>query len=487
MYGENLPPALLSDIGVVHANSQILSKLVDDVLDMSQVEAGRMALSKEWVALPELIDAAVLAAHPLFQSRGFYLETAVAEDLPPVYCDSTRIREVVLNLLSNAGRYTEAGGVRIEARRNGADVVVSVTDTGPGIAPVDQERLFEPFQQLDNSPRRRHGGSGLGLSISKRFVEMHDGKMWLESQVGAGTTFFFSLPIATPAPTGTDGGGDWRRWFNPYESTEYRVRTRRSKAPGVRVLPRFVLLDPGKTLHRLFGRYVQGVETAPVSTVEEAVDELSVSPAQALVVNAAECEEAGTRHEMLDHLPFDTPTITCWVPGENEAARQLGVVHYLLKPVSRQSLLSALDGLEDEVKTVLLVDDRPEALRLFARMLASSERTYRVLRARSGQRALALLRQERPDVMLLDLVMPGMTGFQVLHEKSRDPEIRGIPTIIISASDPSGIPIVSDELTVRREGGLSARDLLSCIQAVSAILVPPALPAGPEPPETPGE
>jgi CheY-like chemotaxis protein len=133
---------------------------------------------------------------------------------------------------------------------------------------------------------------------------------------------------------------------------------------------------------------------------------------------------------------------------------------------------------------VLLVDDQPEALQLFGRMLALAERGYRVLQATNGQRALALLRERQPDVVLLDLIMPGMDGFQVLRAKAQDPAIRDIPVIVISSRDPSGEPIVSDTLVVTRSGGLSARALLTCIQAVSGALAPVAPPDDREPPGT---
>jgi len=535
IYGSELPPALLADIDAIYANSQHLARLVDDVLDLSQVEAGRMALSKEWASLPEIVDAAALAVRPLYESKGLYLDVQVPDDLPPLFCDSTRIRQVVLNLLSNAGRFTERGGVRVRAWREPgcsgwvhpadgyirlirdnteARVVVSVTDTGPGIAPEDQARLFEPFQQVDSSMRRPQGGSGLGLSISKRFVEMHKGRMWLESpasmqvphasggsvtphycgaacpgnqEEGPGTTFYFSLPLETPLPTtlastermstsrmstsrmSTSGA---MRWLNPHGEYEYRIRTRPFKAPAPVVAPRFVLLEEGKTLQRLFSRYLHGFETCSVQDAGSAMVELNRAPAQALIVNAPPLGETPARLGQLTDLPYRTPAITCWVPGEDEAARQLGVVRYLTKPVTRDQLLSTLEGLGDRVKRVLLVDDQPEALQLFARMLSSTNCGYRVLRAESGPRALSLLRQQRPDVMLLDLIMPGMDGFQVLQEKGREPSIRDIPVVVISSKDPTGEPIVSDSLTVTRSGGLSVRDLLGCIQALSEVLSP---------------
>ena len=469
VYGEKLPPALLSDIATIHANSQQLARLVDDVLDLSQVDAGRMAMSKEWTALGTLVEAASEIVRPLFESKGLALEVDVQQDLPPVFCDPTRVRQVVINLLSNAGRFTEQGGVRVKAWREGSEALVSVTDTGPGISPEDQKKLFEPFQQADGSIRRRYGGSGLGLSISRRFVEMHGGRMWLESRVGCGTTITFSLPLEVPAP-GAIEGADIRRWFNPYR--EFEGRTRPRKAPVVQAPPRFVLLEEGETLQRLFRRYLHGYESISVRTPEEALAELDRSPAKALVVNAPPVAEVTSLLDRLGSLPHATPLITCWVPGEDEAARRLGVVRYLVRPVTCEKLLSTLADLGRSIRTVLLVDDEPDGLRLLARMLSSGEREYRILRARSGQRALSLLRQEHPDVMLLDLVMPGMDGEKVLLEKSRDPSIRDIPAVVISAKDPVAEPIVSRMLGVVRGGGLSVPDLLACIQAISEVLSP---------------
>jgi len=221
VYGVALPPALLSDIAAIRRNSQHLARLVDDVLDLSQVDAGRMALRKEWTSLREIVDEAILAVRALFESKGLSVETQIPSDLPEAFCDSTRIRQVMLNLLSNAGRYVKRGGVQVRVRQEQNELMVTVTDTGPGIAPADQQRLFQPFQQLESSLRHRSGGSGLGLTISKRFVEMHGGKMWLESQVGVGTTFGFSLPVQTPTvPALAEDGA--LRWFSPYESTNTR-------------------------------------------------------------------------------------------------------------------------------------------------------------------------------------------------------------------------------------------------------------------------
>jgi signal transduction histidine kinase/CheY-like chemotaxis protein len=476
VYGIQLPPSLLSDIAAIQRNSQHLSKLVDDVLDLSQIEAGHMALSRTWVSLDEIIDEAIAIVRALYESKGLYMRTRISSGLPPVFCDSTRIRQVLINLLSNSGRFTVRGGVTVRTYREDGSIVISVADTGPGIAKEDQARIFEPFEQLDNSIRRLHGGSGLGLSISRQLVELHGGKMWLESELDKGTDICFSLPIGTPPDRSSDGDA-WSRWFNPYE--QYETRTERSKAPAPVIVPRFVSLDRNGHLPRLLARYTDGSEVVAVQTVDEAIAELNRSPAQALVVNGFSLLQVPRTLGPLASLPYDTPVLTVWVPGEDQAAERFGAARYLVKPVHRDVLLLALDDLDQDIQSILLVDDNAEVLRLFARMLSSAERGYQILRARTGQRAIGLLRERHPDVVILDLFMPGMSGAQVLEEKSRDPEIRDIPVIVISAQDPSGEPMVSEVMVLARGGGLSVQDLLSCITSLGAMLPTPVAPAHP--------
>lgn len=466
VYSSNLPPTLLADIAAIQRNSMHLAKLVDDVLDLSQAEAGHAALTKEWTHMEEVIEQAIVAVRALFESKDLYLVSECSPDLPPVFCDSTRVRQVVINLLSNAGRFTERGGVRVGVWRDTNCILVSVADTGPGIAPEDQERLFEPFQQLDGSIRRRQGGSGLGLSISKRFVEMHSGKMWFESDLGTGTTFLFRLPLEAPAPPASAGVDDAKRWFSPY--LHFEPRTRQMKAPSPVVVPRYVLLERGDTLYRTLRRYGSGAEIISVPDYPSALTELNRSPATALIVNMPSwAEDVPPSGDPLTSLPYGTPAVRCWVAGDSEVAARLEVASYLVKPVSRQDLLGALESLGEDVRSVLLVDDDMDVLQLFSRMIYSVGEHYQVSQATSGARALALLRERQPDVMLLDLIMPGMDGFQVLQEKQKDPSIREIPVVIVSSRDPSGDPIVSDSLIVTRGGGLSVREILDCTAALS--------------------
>lgn len=463
MYGSRIPPALLADLAVIHRNADHLSNLINDVLDLSQIEAERMALSREYVAMDELITEAVTSVRPLYELRGLYLKTMVEEELPPLFCDRTRIQEVLLNLLSNAGRFTERGGVELWAASNGAELVISVADTGPGIAPENLGKLFQPFWQLDGSLRRRHAGTGLGLSISKRFIELHDGKIWVESELGKGTTFWFRLPLRPP----TEGprSGRATRWLNP--EWEFVQRMQPSTVPVAVVHPRLVVLEESDgLLQRLLVRHLDNVEVVPVSSLEEAQAELAHTPADALVINSASVSREIGRIEAGAVLPKDVPALICAVPGLREASNAVGASQFLVKPISSEMLLDALDRLQLMQGTILIVDDEPDALQLFGRLLLSFGRDYRVLLARDGQEAMEVLRECRPDLILLDLVMPKMDGFQILHELRDDRTLQNIPVLVISARDPVGGPIVSRSLAITRQGGMSVMEVLAYIKSL---------------------
>jgi signal transduction histidine kinase/CheY-like chemotaxis protein len=475
VYGGRLPPSLLTDIAAIRRNADHLATLVNDVLDLSQVEAGRMALSRDWVALPTVIDDAMAVVSGLYSSRGLYLRAEIKPDLPPAYCDEARIRQVIINLLGNAGRFTARGGVVVtcgRSRTHQRDLVVSVADTGPGIAPKDQERIFEPFQQADVSTRRQHGGSGLGLTISKQFIEMHGGELWLLSELGAGTTISFSLPTENPSLSSAEQSHSLRRALVADDEIGYRLRTRPSAAPAPAVGQRLVLVDPEGPLQRVINRFLPDVEVEAFAELEDALQALQRSPAQALVVNDPVLQPLGPA---IGHLPFGTPAITCWLPGEQDTVRRLGVVAYMVKPVVQDQLLAAVGRLGAQIRTVLLVDDEEDELHLFARMLEAEEGRYAILQVTTGRRALNMLRSRRPDLVLLDLNMPDISGFQVLEEKARDPEIAAIPVIVISSRDPAGDPVFSHTLTVTQSSGFSQRNLVDCIQSLGAILAPPTL------------
>ncbi|MCD6520134.1 MAG: response regulator [Anaerolineae bacterium] len=474
VYARRLPAALLADIAAIRRNSQHLASLVDDVLDLSEADTGRMRLLKEWTPLGDVIREAAEAVAALFQKKGLALKVNIPEDLPPVYCDCTRIRQVVLNLLSNAGRFTQEGEVRIDVQVRGQWVQVDVVDTGPGMEPSKLERLFEPFSQADLSIRRQYGGTGLGLAISKRLVELHGGKIWLESQLGVGTSVHFTLPLASDLDQGVV-----RTWVNPYQ--DYAPRLRRSAAPQVKPSPCIVVLEKGEAASELLARYLDGVEIIRVERPQEAKVAIEEKAAMALLINEAPQMETDSILAELASLAFDVPIFSCWIPERQAAFEELGAQDYLVKPVTREQLLESIKRIAPQARTLLLVDDDPEARQLFRRMLVGEEGGYIVLQCEDGQTTLRLLRERKPDLLLLDLVMPNMDGFAVLEAKTKDEEIRDIPVIIISARDPQRAPIISKELILTRQQGLSAHDLVSALEAVLGVLKPRfGAPASPE-------
>ncbi len=465
-YGGRMSGPLLADLAVISRNAQHLSSLIDDVLDLSQIEAGQMALVRERVALAEVIEAALVAVRPLFESKELFLRAEVEVGLPEVNGDRTRIREVLLNLLSNAGRFTEHGGVTVEARRRDGDILISISDTGPGIALEDQARLFQPFQQLDSSLRRRYGGTGLGLNISHRFVEMHGGRMWVESVSGAGATFHFTLPIELTAPMAPGAG----RWLNP--AWEFVERTHPSLTPVAQVQPEIVVCETGGSLANLLTRYMQDARVTAVQDLDEALRQAATLQAQAVVVNAISAAEMLAQLETVELLPEGIPVMVCSVPGAPDAAGNLGVADYFVKPVARETLLAALDRLGMDGKKILVADDDEDALRLFHRMLLSAGRDYRVLTAPDGRQAWDMLQRERPDALLMDLMMPEMDGFELLAAKNTNAALRDIPVVVLSARDPLGQPIVSKALAVIHQSGLSLAQLLAGITVLGKVLSP---------------
>jgi signal transduction histidine kinase len=191
----DVPEAIRDTLERVKANGHHLLGLINDVLDLSKIEAGQLVLSLGDYSMGEVVHAVVSAVESLAAEKKLALKATVPADLPPARGDERRITQVLLNLAGNAIKFTDEGEVSIEARTSDGALVVSVSDTGPGISEADQQKIFEEFQQADSSSTRKQGGTGLGLSISRRIVELHGGRLWVESAPGQGSTFSFTLPI----------------------------------------------------------------------------------------------------------------------------------------------------------------------------------------------------------------------------------------------------------------------------------------------------
>jgi len=217
-------------------------------------------------------------------------------------------------------------------------------------------------------------------------------------------------------------------------------------------------------------RYLEGVEIASAMSIEEARQLLDAGPAQALFIRGETVEQADAWTEALGDTRFATPVVSC-APVIPAIGGDLQVAGYLTKPVTKYALYQAIDALAMDVGCVLLADDNRDSLQLFSRLLTAPERRYRVLQASNGIEALDLLRARRPDLLLLDLVMPGLDGFGVLRHMAQVPDLKSIPVIILSAKDPSDNDVAVQAFQISRAGGLSLPDMLRASLSASQILM----------------
>jgi signal transduction histidine kinase len=187
----------------LEANGKHLLGLINDVLDLSKIEAGQLILELSDYCIQDIAQTVRSTLEPLASDKKLALKVEMIGELPPGRGDGRRLTQVLINLVGNAIKFTDAGEVAIKAEANNGSFYVSVCDTGPGISADDQTRLFQEFQQADNAITKKKGGTGLGLAISKRIIEMHGGRIWVESQPGQGSTFAFTLPVTVEQQTGT--------------------------------------------------------------------------------------------------------------------------------------------------------------------------------------------------------------------------------------------------------------------------------------------
>jgi signal transduction histidine kinase/CheY-like chemotaxis protein len=509
-YAERLPPKLLADIQTIHRNANHLSSLVNDILDLSQMDVNYMTIVREPVQVEEFIRAAMNDFQSLATRRGLALQMEIAPGLPEVYADRTRIRQVLLNLLNNAVRFTEKGRILIRAGRMaelvqthlpaGGDapfagdvqatnaVVISVNDTGSGIAASDLKRIFEPFTQVDNSIRRKHGGSGLGLTISKRFIELHGGHMWVESQIGEGSTFYFSLPIVPPANVlGIES--------TPQQIHRYEVGT-------------LAVLEKHPTLSRLLERHLEGIAITHVDSMENLTAMAQSNSPEAVLVNDA-------TGQALLNAPWpaelkQTPVVHCYLSGTNErmmasldAGAQENVAApaeeqqrlLLSKPITREQIGHVLKQLlavrnaaphppegEKRAARILVVEDDPDTLRLYSRMLRLAPMEMPLpcsvvvpIEAQSGEEAIEFLRTRSDltiDGVLLDVQLGGLSGFDVLRSMDADERLRHIPICMVSGDGAHEQPLVTPYLTLTRPDGLTTRELTQSIAALMPVVLP---------------
>jgi signal transduction histidine kinase/CheY-like chemotaxis protein len=452
-YRAELPSAYRPDIQAIYRNATHLQNLINDILDISQIEAAKLAIVKEETNPKQVIEEAALIARSLIESKKLDFCIVVPDDLPIIRMDRTRIRQVVLNLLANAVRFTHVGTITLEATYDERVLTISVIDTGQGIPEHELGRVFEEFYQVDANFSRKNGGTGLGLALSKQFIIQHGGRMWIESEgiPGKGAKCSFTLPLT--------------------DSVFYPLHDIQQSPKAIEVVRNMLVWDDDPAILQLFKGYSQEHRVKGCADVGSVI--ASVVELRPIAVVAGAHVDTEELEATIQHASPETALIKCPMPSGRRAIQAIGLSDYLVKPVSRQAILDALEHLGD-IEKVLIVDDDWDVLRMLTRFLQTAKRKYIVNTASNGLGGLDTMRQDCPDAVVLDILMPDVDGFTVIEHMKADPFLKNIPVIIVSArgSTEAITQSVEGRIMIQRETGFQPIELVSCIEALVSNLMP---------------
>jgi CheY-like chemotaxis protein len=413
---------------IIKSNADRLTALVNDILDISRIETGRIRLNIESLDPIEIVEGIIVSFEEQYRDKGLFLTWEKPDELPQVRGDAARITQVLSNLLANAWHYTEEGGVTVSARPVDGFVQVDVSDTGIGISADDLDRIWDRFYRVDHPVVQEAGGTGLGLSIVRMFVEMLGGEIWVESQVGAGSTFSFTMPLpSTEVP----------------EPSVELLST--ETAPVVSRRPKILVVEDDRDLALLLRRQLEsdGYQVLLAGSGEDALWLAREEQPQLITLDIMLPDIDGfvVLERLKAHpLTMAIPVVIASVVGETETEKgyALGAVDYVVKPFEEEKLLQAVrQGLasldtKPQSPKLLVVDDDPDILGLMHEAL--SFHGYEVFTAANGREALDRVPQVRPDLILLDLKMPQLDGYEVIRRLKGDESTRPIPIVVITAS-----------------------------------------------------
>jgi PAS domain S-box-containing protein len=414
---------------IIKSNADRLTALVNDILDISRIETGRLRLTIEPLDLGELIDQTTTSFQEQYREKGLTLEWEEPEKLPQVRGDAARVTQVLSNLIANAWQYTPSGGhVLVTVYEKDGFLQVDVADTGIGIGPDDIARVFDRFYRADRSAVREAEGTGLGLSIVKMFVEMLGGEIWIESELDVGSTFSFTLPLFTA---------------ETFAETAVQPDLLMTDVPAaVRRRPKILVVESNHDLALSLRRQLEmgGYQVLLAGSGEDALWLAQEEQPRliALDIMLPDLDGFVVLERLKEHpATAPIPVVIISVLSETDRGYALGAVDYVVKPFDEGKLLqsirlalAAVDG--GEQQDLLVVDDDPDILHLLDHAL--SYHGYQVRTAADGQGALDQIGERPPDLILLDLKMPQMDGYEVIRRLKVDEETRPIPIIVITAS-----------------------------------------------------
>jgi signal transduction histidine kinase/DNA-binding response OmpR family regulator len=405
-----------------------LLALINDILDLSKIEAGRMDIYIEPFAVAPLVEDVAQTLRTMAAKNDNAVEVDCAADLGTMTADQTRIRQALLNLASNANKFTEHGKVTINAKRvteAGREwVTMAVSDTGIGMTPEQVDKLFQDFVQADASITRKYGGTGLGLAISRRFCQMMGGDITVTSELGRGSTFTIRVPTDCATPTDADV---------PPDTAAPRSSPVQSGAPTV------LVVDDDQTVCELMARHLtrEGFSVVTAGGGREGLRLARELHPAAITLDVIMPDLDGWTVLAAikgDPALADIPVILVTIVDEKTRGYSLGATDYMVKPVDRERLAGVLRNICGATgRQVLLVDDDDTMRRGMRRTLEQDG--WEVAEARNGHLALVQLAAARPDVVILDLMMPEMDGFEFVVEMRTHAEWRDIPVLVVTAKD----------------------------------------------------
>ncbi|HEX3052020.1 MAG TPA: GAF domain-containing protein [Aggregatilineaceae bacterium] len=452
------------DLNTIYESGKHLLGLVNDILDQAKIEAGKMELSFGFFKVQDVIHGVMSTAIGLTRDKPLKLHTELDEKLPDAYGDEFRTRQVLLNLVSNASKFTPEGTIRVSAfpvvEQGREFIQVSVADTGIGIAEKDMPLLFEAFQQIDNSTTRTAEGTGLGLPLAKSLCELQGGRIWVESQPHVGSTFSFTVPLAPEEKPGEKDVIDDSEFEDLPEEVPAATR-------------KILVVEDDAGMIDLYRRYLarDGYDVVGVTRPEDAEEMVVIhQPLMVLLDVNMPNRDGWMVLEGLKQLrdTFDTPVVVCSIDNHVERGLQLGALDYLVKPFTEEQLLQTVHQIELKANCpkILLVDDQPDSIRLFREALESSGQ-YHVLVATDGQQAIEILRRSQQiGLVILDLRMPDVDGFQVLEALRSNPSTAYIPVLVLTADEISSEERdILDAIDIYRKDMVDEQVLLDQISA----------------------
>ncbi len=446
------------EVGFIRKAAEGLSALVNDLLDLAKVEAGKAVIRSETFEVADLFEGLQGATKPLLSQGAVALIVEEPVGIPILQTDEGKVAQILRNFLSNAAKFTESGEIRLSAKIGPGDTVIfSVTDTGIGIAPEDQRRVFEEFSQIEGPVQKRVKGTGLGLPLSRKLAELLGGGVSVRSEPGVGSTFFAVIPRSYQVLDDADATPESRWRLDPLRSpvlvveddpVDLMLYEKYLMGSGFQVLPARNLVEARRVLRRV----------RPVAVLLDIL--LDVEGGWALLSELK--GQAATR---------DIPILVLTVVEGKEQALALGAADFCLKPIDRDWLLGRLNALQERGphSTILIIDDEA-ADRLLLRGLLTAQGRFAILEAASGAEGLLKARDERPDVIFLDLIMADMTGFEFLDRLRSDDATGGVPVIINTSADlddeerrrlaPRSAAILSKSAVPAEEAFATIRDAL---------------------------